>query len=57
MDEENQTATFQIRLKPQLKEEFNRIAKKNGDTQTELIRKWIDEYIKNDDEKGRGLND
>lgn len=40
------TVNLNIRISEEMREEFKRIAENNAQTPSALIRKWIEEYIK-----------
>ena len=40
------TVNLNIRIEKELRDEFKRIAEENAQTPSALIRKWIEEYIK-----------
>lgn len=46
MSEERRVETLQIRLTSTMKEEFQQAVKRKGENQTDLVRKWIEDYIK-----------
>lgn len=40
------TVNLNIRISEEMRDEFKRIAEENAQTPSALIRKWIEEYIK-----------
>lgn len=45
------TVNLNIRISEEMRDEFKRIAEENAQTPSALIRKWIEEYIKENKKK------